>query len=48
VKVGAKHRFMWTSAKLTTATYTVKFLIAGKVFKTTTVKIAAAPKVKKK
>jgi hypothetical protein len=47
VRIGPKHRFMWTSMRLTTATYTVRFMIAGRLFKTTTVKIAAAPRQKK-
>jgi hypothetical protein len=47
VRIGPKHRFMWTSAKLKTATYTVRFKIAGRLFKTTTVKVAAAPRQEK-
>jgi hypothetical protein len=47
VKVGSKHRYSWTSAKLTTATYTVNFRISGKISKTTTVKVAKAQKLKK-
>jgi hypothetical protein len=43
VKVGSKHRFFWTSAKLTTATYTVNFRISEKLAKTTTINVAKAP-----
>jgi S-adenosylmethionine hydrolase len=47
VKIGPKHRYMWTSARLTTGTYTVRFTISGRLFKTTTVTIAAEPRQEK-
>jgi hypothetical protein len=47
VKVSSDHGFTWKSPKLKTGTYTVKFLAAGKVVKTTTIEVAAAPKKSK-
>lgn len=44
LKAAADHSFKWKIGKLTAGTYTARFSIAGKVIKTTTIKVKAVKK----
>ena len=44
LKVSSAHTFSWSLGKLRAGSYTVKFTIGGKVIKTATITVKAAPK----